>query len=341
MKSFLLTYLFVGIIITGEVFAQQQSTHEHESPSAVLEKIIKCRELTDYTGTFVVNFEGTKEAIHLTNHVMHRHPDFTQLVCLSPPQWAGRVHYMQGADVYHKRGTSDTLSHRWGGFYPEGFSIEKENINLILKNYDVKIERDSLYLGFPSSIMTIKARTPDRPNIVLVVEKKHGLVLSFEKYHEAGNRLFSFYYTTIDFSTPQPADSVHFSLNGFIIKEEKHEVFSSIMDLERSFGHRIMNAEYLPSGFQLQRLRLKERKGQKVAHLVYTDGLSSMSLFIRPLLKKEMFSKQKDKPKVESRAWRNIVRGRQGDFSVSCIGEQTSDVLLKVFRSIALNAGSE
>lgn len=303
------------------------------SPAVLLEKIARCPEITDYTGTFVLEFTGEQKPYSIINHMMHRHPDITRLVCLAPPERAGRIVYIHNSDIYMKKKATDSLFHKRSESMSQRFLVEKENIDLILKNYLVSIIKDSLYCKNPISLIKIVPLDSTRPDFIVYVDKKSGLILKLEKFRNH-NKIFGFNFTEVNFSPSFSGESIQLPSDDVIKKEVLYEIYSNEEELVKAFGQNLILPSYLPAGFKMRQYRLIKHADETTAHIVYTDGVTNLSFFIRLLKESEKQKTSEKEYVIQGRDDVNMIRGRKEKFRVSCIGDLNREVLVKVFESV-------
>ncbi len=329
MKKFFAGYLLLAAML----YAVRISGAAEQSPEDILRKIIICYEVSDYSGIYVSD-HGTESYI---NYLIHVHPDFAQISCLFPPERAGRILYIKKSNMYIKDAESDTLYHRGSGFHSSPLGLEKEHIDLILGNYSAAIEGDTVFIGMNAVVMSIQPNMSDRPGYRLVVEKEHGLILMLSKFSPDNERIFGFRFSEVTFNPCLEPSLTNFDPDSYPIVGREFVDFDSLDELADRFGYPLGQFADIPGGFKLNQKRLLKRHGRDTVHLVYTDGLSTVSFFMRQQRDDEDRENKKDEPaglQVQRKGPNNIVRGTRGKLKISCIGEQRVETLKEIFEGI-------
>lgn len=133
----------------------------------------------------------------------------------------------------------------------------------------------------PSQIIEIRPRDTLRYGFRLWLERQHGMLLRVDLLDEQGHVLEQTMFThlevlpTVDFSALQAVTAT----DGFrVYREEK-------LPSAQGQGLSEWMATELPAGFQQKStvIRMNPRSGKPMRHIVYTDGLATVSVFIEAL----------------------------------------------------------
>lgn len=143
--------------------------------------------------------------------------------------------------------------------------------DILMENYDYHPLEDETVAGRPCRRGRLVPRRHGRPSCTLWRDAETGLILAFESPDRAVR------FESIDFTppeTPLPEENRGAGGKGGGCGEEK----VSIGEAGERLSFRPLDPGWLPGGFRLQRSVFFNRCGQTGLHLVYTDGLATISL---------------------------------------------------------------
>jgi negative regulator of sigma E activity len=159
---------------------------------------------------------------------------------------------------------------------------EKKTLDLLLKNYNVQIPAsDDEIAGYETYLLTITPRFEGRPSKRIWVAKDKGIILRSEDLDSKGEIRSLSVYTQISFQTEEVQKKVsdlELPVNSPNDSGKLAETLS-LSKAQRKFKRRLILPTILPHGFELEQVMLLENLPKPAVHLLYTDGLTSLSLF--------------------------------------------------------------
>ena len=166
------------------------------------------------------------------------------------------------------------------------------NAELLLRNYRVTAEGIEKVAGF--DVVKVLIAADKRPSVVLYLRPENGFRLRRQHLLHSGQVTDDRRYERIEFV--EQLDATTFEVpEGANVKElrapgnmtEPVPVAEQLKAARESLGNRLALPKKLPGGFELSRVRVSrssnsKRAGHYFAHLVYCDGLATVSVFYRP-----------------------------------------------------------
>ena len=151
--------------------------------------------------------------------------------------------------------------------------------------YDISVGAETMILGRRAQLLTVQPRDEFRYGYRLWLDADSAMPLKSQLFNHHGRIIEQVVFAELKL-LEQIADSdLHHSVNAtgyeWIRQEERRHTISAA-----SIGWRVNN---LPAGFKLRFTRLQSMAGSDapVRHLVYSDGLATVSVFIEPMSKQD------------------------------------------------------
>lgn len=275
----------VGTLIAAVLSLQALIAVSQETADDVknwLDRMNTAVEQLNYRGTFVHVVDGNAETLD----IVHRFANDGVRERISSSSGAG-PEILRTADTVRSVFPEKRLVMIEE---PEGSSIPVASS----LNYTNELERYYQMTTFPkgreadrdTQVVSIRARDEYRYGYLLWLDRESALPVKMQVRDEAGNVIESILFTelTVLDSIPEFAVAPSISAEGFTWKRPVAAEFEAS-------SSEIWAATRLPNGFGLSESRLSLLAGSRypVQHLVYTDGLATVSVFIaHPLSDAEM-----------------------------------------------------
>ena len=209
--------------------------------------------------------------------------------------------------------------------------ILPDNLDQLRKNYGFE-EGEEERIADRMAI-TIKV-TPDdawRYGYILWADQQSGLLLRSDLISQDDEVIERYLFANIE-------------INGFISdarlapvnSAEKLQLFGNPEPMPESFESSDWSVTELPEGYQLNNhVRRMSPMGEgEIEHFVYSDGLSSLSVFIR-----ETSQDQGEMPGLSRMGAVHAYRTRIGHHLVTVMGEVPAETVKAVARGVQLNTG--
>jgi negative regulator of sigma E activity len=234
-----------------------------------------------------VSFTGQVELLEIGAHgaeasifrVEHRSPDLTRRWYISPRNLYGDSIVSHGNDVY----AIDVLHHRVVVTHNETFGIHygwTHDVALLTKNYRPVMDHDETVAGHLVDVISLVNRYSGKTTMKLWIDEVTNLTLRREVYAPDGSVLLSMHFDNVKFTNSIPLST--FALpDGYTItagpsRGAPSDDPSAVMTRSGFHPH---GPHYLPEGFTAVAGDLADEHGVHILHLLYSDGLRTVSLF--------------------------------------------------------------
>lgn len=263
----------------------------------LLVKVTRAPAAVAYSGTFtaVMNHSGRIGTVVV--QVAHTPGTRDQVTVLSPRDLAGRA-ARRGDDAF--RGNLGGP----GGFRvlsPDARKRVSEDLSLLVANYLLSASDGEAVAGRATYRIDITPRYPGRAQKGIWVDRATGIVLkvtadrpydadSLEVHFDSISQTPEVWSLPADYSPPTP-DSLPQRLESAMDGSEsegwlgilRSAELDRIRSLAAKVGFHLLSPQYLPRGFvldEVDEVRVPHGRDRDAVHLLYSDGLSSISLFL-------------------------------------------------------------
>lgn len=274
-RAFRLPPLSVAVVVVTAL-SVSMSASAGESAHEWLTKMARAARQHDYEGTFVYRHESQLDTLRIVHKVVDGVAR-ERLVSLSGTP---REIVRDGREVrcYYPDDNSVVVEQRRAD--NQNFpSILPERIQDLDENYDIQLGRSGRVAGRAAQQVLIRPRDSFRYGYRLWADLETGLLLKAELVDDKDSMLEQFMFTQVNIGGNVPSASL-------VPQSERPG-----MVWLRDSGGQMKNIEAswvanrLPKGFKLSTQMKREVPANKkpVEHLVYSDGLAAVSVFVEKL----------------------------------------------------------
>ncbi len=295
-----------------------------EEVQAWLEKMQRAAHMVNYEGTFVYGQQGQLSSMR----IIHR---------VTPQGEQERLISMDGTGREVIRNASKVTC-----FLPDSKAVVVEKsrpvkqfppefpmkIDELKDFYTFSLAGNSKVAGHRTQGIKILPKDPYRYGHHLWVEKKTGLLLKTHLLNEQGKPIEQFVFTQVTFLDEVPDEYLVTAVNstGFTWYEAKESNEKSEDEQPD------LNVAWLPGGFKedMERMQKMPTGGMPVKHKVFSDGLSSVSVFFE-----EGMEHDTSNLVGGSRMGAINAHGRSmGDYHVTVVGEVPHVTVQKICEAV-------
>jgi sigma-E factor negative regulatory protein RseB len=311
--------LFLSLALPVAAFATQL-----EEVQRWLEKMQRAAHTVNYEGTFVYGQHGQLSSMR----IIHRVTPQGEQERLISMDGTGREVIRDGSKVTCFLPDSNAVvveKSRPAKHFPPEFPMKIDDLKDF---YTFSLMGNSRVAGHLTQGIKILPKDPYRYGHHLWVEKKTGLLLKTHLLNEQGKPIEQFIFTQMTFLDQVPdeqlvpaVDSREFTW--YEAKDSNEKSSKEEPDL---------NVAWLPGGFKedMKRMQKMPTGGMPVKHMVFSDGLSSVSIFIEEDM-------QHDPANLlgGTRMGAINAHGRHlGDYHVTVVGEVPHITVQKICEAI-------
>ncbi len=222
---------------------------------------------------------GTNRADALLFRVEHRAPDKTRRWYLAPESVYGDSIISHGTMEY------DVDVHRNRIVVARNDALDDQvafddNFGLLLRNYNAVLAPDTSVAGRRAFQVILVNKYTGETVIRLSLDSETKLVLERDRFGATGSVTSQMRFEQIRFTSAIPQQTFEVP-SGFTQVRGQDEGLPSndLKGLVRTAGFRALGPKYLPEGFLPVAGDLHDVKGVRTLHLLYSDGLRTVSLF--------------------------------------------------------------
>lgn len=267
---------FASLLVAGALYAAAPAAAP--PPEGLLELAIDAPDAA-YTGTVtVVAYAGGKAHAHEAR-VFHAPDNRYRWEFLSPGGQVDRIVVSDGASEEvsfpGRRGSLVGNAVR-GAMKRLEPAREKE---LLLRNYALESSGPETVAGRPAWLLRVTPRAPGKPRQDLWFDRDTGVILQSRRYHPEGTRAVVSRF--IHFDPQGAAPDADFALS--TSSAARHDLDPQFLGLEDALRYTPPGPRppaELAGGFVFESADRFTVRGRSVAHLRWTDGLVSLSLFL-------------------------------------------------------------
>lgn len=315
--------VFAAVAVASYILSPAALAQTKEDPRVWLDRMVKAAEALNYDGTFVYQSGGNTESMR----IIHRRDadgvrerllslsgvarevlrDNHKVTCILPDDASVMVGKTRGVN----RGPLFS-----GVAIPDHYRLQMKGLDRVA--------------GRVAERVSLEPRDEFRYGFRLWIDRQTGLLLRNEVVAPDDHTLESVAYTSLQLPDHIPDKLLEPGISGdgfrWLTWEERDTPHGEELATERNW-----QAGWVPDGFELREQATEPRPGgdQPVEHLVYSDGLASVSVFV------ERLNDGAAPLEGHSRMGAVSAYGRMlGEFQVTVVGEVPAATVERVGRAI-------
>lgn len=311
------------ILLCGLLPAVASAAEAQREALAMLEKMASASRNVNYSGTFVFNHGGQSETSRIAHFVNPAGGVLERLETLDGP--AREVIRTNDQVSCYLPGSKTVLVDPRGS---SQFPLRLEQIQDLTKHYRVVKESLDRVAGFECQWVALLPKDSLRYTRRFCAELQTGLPLRARTLNEKNQTLEAFGFSTLQIGGGFNRDLVR-SKYAAISTKQNWRVDRSAMTGSDS-GDSGWVVKNTPAGFtkMMELRRSMPGKSGNMSHLVFSDGLAAISVFIEP------GGKQATKPALRHQGAVHIYTRPVGDYTVTVLGETPAETVLQLARSL-------
>ncbi len=317
----------LGVVFCGLLLAVVANSHAEEMPTSFdwLEVVAFAGHQTDYSGVFVYQYDNRVETSSII-HVTEANGEYEKLESLDGPK---------REIISHNGKVWDYINHKMvlvgSKYVHSGFpSLLPEQLSALKENYKAKLLGVERVAGYNAQVILFQPQDNLRYSHKIWVHTDSGLLLKAAVLGDNNKVAEQYAFTQlqiggkIDRSWVKECDSA-----GADAKDLPPESAKDIKPIDSGWV-----ADMLPSGFKktLEIERKMHGRHAPVTQMVFSDGLSSISIFIEP-----NDSDEDDDEGLSSRGAVNLCHKVLDKNLITVVGEVPPRTVMQVLDSVRYN----
>lgn len=313
--------LLLGCLLAAQ-FSYVQAAPETD-PWMVLQKAAEAARALSYEGVFLYQSGSSSRSVQIT-HMNYGQGEYARIVVLDG---SPREVLSQGNDVviFSPRDEKVVIEKRRGqNLFP---ALLPPNIDSIKSSYQVRLGGVERVGGREGQVVFLEPRDKYRYGYKFWADREYGLLLKSMSSNERQQVMEQMAFNQLTLLNTQNMDwfQPHIDHNKQYVMEEQVSKSSSI-DAEN------WSIDKLPAGYRKidQIKRMVPGKNLPLTHIVFSDGLASVSLFIEPLTK-HMRAKTGSTTLGATNIHATVVEGHQ----IMVVGEVPEATVAQIATSVS------
>lgn len=317
----------LGVVFCGLLLAVVANSHAEEMPASFdwLEVVAFAGHQTDYSGVFVYQYDNRVETSSII-HVTEANGEYEKLESLDGPK---------REIISHNGKVWDYINHKMvlvgSKYVHSGFpSLLPEQLSALEANYKARLLGVERVAGYNTQVILFQPQDNLRYSHKIWVHTDSGLLLKAAVLGDNNKVAEQYAFTQlqiggkIDRSWVKECDSA-----GADAKDLPPEIAKDIKPIDSGWV-----ADMLPSGFKktLEIERKMHGRHAPVTQMVFSDGLSSISIFIEP-----NDSDEDDDEGLSSRGAVNLYHKVLDKNLITVVGEVPPRTVMQVLDSVRYN----
>ncbi len=313
-------------------------------PTQMLRDAVNAYAKYSYVGQVQSVDFGAKRAEAVLFRIEHRAPDLTRRWYLAPESLYGNSIVSRGDVTY------DIDSHAKRVIFVRDDALDDQvalddNFGLLLRNYRAVMGPDDTMAGRRVHDVLLVNKYTGQTVMRIGLDAQTNLVLEKDLFAASGSVTNQMHFEQIRYTGAIPVQLFDVPTSGYArVEGQSHGAPSAdFQALARTAGFQVRSAKYLPEGFVPIAGDVSDVKGVRTLHLLYSDGLRTVSLFQNargaPV---DMSRYTEHSAKVRSHDARYVEDGpttllawAQGNLHFALVGELSRNELIRIASSIA------
>jgi negative regulator of sigma E activity len=276
--------LLTTMAFPAVVFGAQPSPAPAPSPAdsnALVRAALDAPRHVSYVGQMQTIRWGSRMANATIQRVEHLAPASTRRTFLAPEALYGEYDITRGTTTtkidpkQHRVLVSENPS-------SDNAITMNSSITLLAENYRAVIGPVEMVAARPATTISLVNKYSGERMMRLWIDNETKVVLAKEAYHQDGSLAWRSRFDEIRFTTEIPGGIFSAAIPpGFQEVEGRHfaDVSDDTQHTMEAAGFKAVNPKYLPDGFHMIGAENSTFRGMRNLHLLYSDGLRSLSLF--------------------------------------------------------------
>lgn len=275
------TNRFLLAAAAGLLFAASGGAARAQDADVLLRQAAEAARHVSFAGQVETIQFGSAKSVATIYRIEHRAPDLTRRWYLAPQSVYGDWSVSRGAQAYNVDVRNKRIIVSKNAIVDDQIA-QDDNFGLLTANYRAILGPSETIAGRDCLGILILNRYTGQTGMRLWIDKQTHLVLQKQVYASGGAVTHETRFDQVTYTNNLPAMIFRApSIAGYAeVKGVSHESLSNdIQSVVRTAGFQGRYPKYLPEGFTPIAGDVSDIKGVRTLHLLYSDGLRTISLF--------------------------------------------------------------
>ncbi|MFC2149345.1 outer membrane lipoprotein-sorting protein [Candidatus Auribacterota bacterium] len=266
------------------LFVISCAAQKGEDPLPIVKRMVAEENNIDYAGIKAITRRKNGETLTVKMKVAKKSPDKLRITFLEPPDKKGKEFVKIGKNFWSIDENRIKGKRHFRMFRRMNKCFKIRDLDLLLRNFTLKYDGIDKVSGRQCYVITIKPKRADRIWRKIWIDKEYYLALRSDEYYVHGGSSIprsSFVYEKIEFDPPFTKSTFEVPLAAgarSVIKGTSRENIT-IVEALRTLIVPIYMPSYVPTGYKQVELKIFRRGKAEFLHALYSNGLSTISLF--------------------------------------------------------------
>ena len=291
---------------------------------AWLKKMASASRQLNYSGTFVYRHANQSETSRIVHFVNQAGGEFEKMETLDGP--AREIIRTNDQIICYLPETKTVIIEKRGKRrFP---ALVPEQLTGVGDNYAIRVTRTDRVAGHDCQVIVLVPKDKLRYGHHFCAEIGSGLPLRARTFNEKNEPLESFAFTEVKFGGTFNRDRVK---SRYAEKSRDWKVDHSAFSIAETPADTGWVLTQYPAGFRKLTELTRSFAGRtaKVSHIVYSDGLAAVSVFIEPLPRVRRLPQS-----LSHQGAVNIYTRAKSDYMVTALGEAPASTVMQIADSL-------
>ena len=249
------------------------------NPSQLLRQAVEAYGKYSYVGQIQNVDFGTNHADAVLFRVEHRAPDLTRRWYLAPEALYGDSIVSRGTMEYDVDVHRNRIVSARNDALDDQVALD-DNFGLLLRNYNAVMAPDTSVAGRRALQVLLVNRYTGQTVIRLSLDAQTKLVLEKDRFGSTGTVTSQMRFEQIRFTASIPMQIFDVPTGYKRVRGQDEGLpTNDLQQVVKTAGFRALGPKYLPEGFVPVAGEVNDVNGTRTLHLLYSDGLRTVSLF--------------------------------------------------------------
>lgn len=327
MKKVVWTAVVLGLALADIAHAASSDSQEGV---VWLKKMADASRQLNYSGIFVYQHGNQSETSRIVHYVNSAGGEFEKLETLDGP---AREVIRNNDQVTCYLPASKVVLIEQRNARQQIPLLLPERLNSVIENYTVSKEETDRVAGFECVWIALTPRDNLRYGRRFCAEVNSGLPLRSRTISEKNQAVESFAFTQLTIGGRFDRDKVK---SKYATVSRNWRVDRSALNISENAAGSGWTITNQPQGFKKLTEMKRSMPGRtgNVSHIVFSDGLAAVSVFIEPA------SRQKSAPSLVHQGAVNIYKRTYADHEVTVLGEAPAATVMQIANSLELKTAT-